>query len=210
MSKNNVKFYQDNYYNEKWHTKRWYQENFGVNPEKLDLQYKELENPYYRNAAYMCLWKEEDVEPYKNEKGIEQFQIRSESGKRAAVTRKNNLKNWFAECKKQNPKVGEILDRLWQIHNHINKLHNLKEGCRSSRDGNDSFDFWEYEIDHCKKCEYHSTKQNKLRKEREKLFKELETTCNKSKRTIQLARKYLREEKTQDFSEIKGEQEAVA
>lgn len=194
----------------KRHTKRWYQENFGVNPEKFDLPNECVENPHYHNAAYMILWKEEDLEPFKNINGIEQFKKRSEAGRKAAKTRKNNLKNWFTECKQHNPKIANILNRLYQIHNTINELHDLRKECRESRNGNNSDDFWEYEIEHCAKCETWQAKQNKLRHERKQLFKELEKLCGKSKQTIQLARKYIREEMVHDSSKSKGNEGVAA
>lgn len=70
------------------HTRKWYKENFGVDPLELGLPFVEVANPYYRSAgAPMKLWEEQAVLPYKNERGIEQFKKRHESGKKAAVTK---------------------------------------------------------------------------------------------------------------------------
>jgi len=65
-----------------WHTQRWYKENYGIDPMKLALPYKEADNPYYRTSPPMKLWNKEAVLPFKNEEGIEKFRRRKESGKK--------------------------------------------------------------------------------------------------------------------------------
>jgi len=95
--------------------------------------------------------------------------------------------------KSANPRVKEIVKRLWEIGERIAELHYLKEECRESDPKYESSDYWEVGIEHCKDCEEMSKEQDELREERSELFGELEEICKKDKRTIQLARKYLRE-----------------
>jgi hypothetical protein len=62
-------------------------------------------------------------------------------------------------------------------------------------------------FEHCDKCMKGSGKQGELRDERRRLFEELEILCKADKKTIQLARKYLREDKGQKEDEKIGEKE---
>ncbi|MGC9100025.1 MAG: hypothetical protein ACP5HC_02005 [Caldisericum sp.] len=188
---------------EKWHTRRWYKENYGVDPLKLGIPFREVRNPYYRKAPPMKLWKEEDVAPFKNTEGVEKFKKRQQAGQKAFETRKKRLKEWFSEIKDSNPRVKEILHRLWQIGERIKELHRLKENCRTSDPDYNEEDFWDYGIEHCPQCAKWSEEQWQLREERYELFNELEEICQKDKRTIQLARRYLREDKTKTKKEEK-------
>jgi len=142
------------------------------------------------------LWKESDVLPYRTEEGIKKYAKRREAGRKVSETRKKHLKEWFREVKSENLKVKEILERLWEIGEQITKLHDLKEECRESDLGYKSDYYWDLGIEHCKKCERMTEEQVKLREKRSKLFSQLEEICKKDKRTIQLARRYLREEKS--------------
>ena len=179
---------------DKWHTRKWYKENLGVDPSKLELRFVEAKNPYYSKAAPMKLWKESDISSFRDEDGIRKYAKRKEAGQKAFVTRKNNLKEWFTTVKNDNPRVKEILKRLWEIGNRISELHDFKEECRESDPDYNSEDFWDVGLEHCEACERATEEQCSLRDERGELFLELETICGKDKRTIQLARQYLREE----------------
>ena len=137
----------------------------------------------------MKLWKESDVLPFKSREGIRKYKKRKKAGKKASETRKKLLKEWFTEIKSANPRVKEIVKRLWEIGEKIAELHDLKEECRESDPKYDSSDYWEAGIEHCKDCEEMSKEQSELREERNELFSELEEICEKDKRTIQLARK---------------------
>ena len=44
------------------HTKSWYLCNWGINPERLGLTSREVDNPHYRKAPPMKLWAEPVVE----------------------------------------------------------------------------------------------------------------------------------------------------
>jgi hypothetical protein len=202
---------------DKWHTRKWFKENYGVDPSKLGLPFDEAENPYYSKAAPMKLWRESDVSPHRDEDGIKRYAKRKEAGKKAFISRKTNLKEWFTAAKKDNPRTKEILKRLWEIGDRISELHDLKEECRECDPGYDSSDYWDLGIEHCEECERMTKEQCRLREEREELFSELETLCGRDKRTIQLARHYLREdprdvdkdsserlEASRDVSEDKG------
>ena len=179
---------------DKWHTKRWFKENFGVDPSKLDLPYVETRNPYYAKASPMQLWKESDVSRHRNQEGVKEYAKRKQAGQRASIARKNNLKEWFTTVKNDNPRVREILKRLWEISERISQLHDFKEECRESDPDYNSEDYWDIGFEHCEACERATKKQWRLRAERGELFSELEMICGKEKRTIQLARQYLREE----------------
>lgn len=181
---------------EGWHIGRWFKENYGVDPLKLGLPFKEVKNPYYSKATPMKLWHEKDVLPFKDRKGIELFRKRSEGGKKAFETRKTRLIEWFKQVKSDNPRVHEITRKLWEIGERINELHQLKEECRNTDSTYDRHEFWEFSVEHCKKCKEKTDEQWSLREEREKLFLELETVSDADKRTIQLARKYYRMEGT--------------
>jgi hypothetical protein len=180
---------------DKWHTQKWYKENFGVDPSKLNLPFVEEENPHYSEAPSMKLWKESDVLPFKSEEGIKKYQKRREAGLKASETRKKHLKEWFIEIKRDNPRVKEILERLWEIGERISELHDLKEECRESDPTYSPETYWKLGIEHCKNCERMSGEQAKLREERSELFTELEKICKKDKKTIQLARRYLRKDR---------------
>jgi hypothetical protein len=180
---------------ERWHTRKWYKENFGIDPAKLDLHPIQKKNPYYSTAAPMKLWRESDVLPFKDDKGIKTYAKRKEAGKKAHETRKNHLKDWFVDIKNDNPTVGQILNRLWEIGERISDLHAMKEDCRGSAPYCNPRDYFDHGIEHCKECEKLTEEQCELREEREGLFMELEYICDRDKETIQLARKYLREQK---------------
>jgi len=179
---------------DRWHTRKWFKENFGVDPLKLDLPYVETRNPYYAKAAPMKLWKESDVSPHRDEKGIKRYAKRKKAGQKAFNTRKNNLKEWFTTAKNNNPRVKDILRRLWEIGDRISQLHDLKEECRESDPDYNSEDYWDIGLEHCEACERATKEQCRLREERGELFLELEAICGEDKRTVQLARKYLRED----------------
>lgn len=179
---------------DKWHTRKWYKENYGVDPSKLALPFEEVRNPHYSNAAPMKLWKESDVSPFRGEDGIKRYAKRKEAGQKAFITRKTNLKEWFTEIKNDNPRTKEILKKLWEIGEKISELHDLKEECRKCDPRYDSSDYWDLGIEHCEECERMTKEQCRLREEREELFSELETICGRDKRTIQVARHYLRED----------------
>jgi hypothetical protein len=51
---------------------------------------------------------------------------------KAFETRKKHLKELFLDVKSANPRVKEIVKRLWEIGERIAKLHYLKEECRES------------------------------------------------------------------------------
>lgn len=190
---------------ESWHTKRWYNENFGVDVTKLSIMPKEVKNPHYRSAPPMKLWKENDILPFKNDKKIQRFKKRSEAGKRAFKTRKNNLIDFFEDVQSSNPRVNEITKRLWEIGKEIGKLHHLKEECRDADDYDGREHYFDYGREHCSKCRQMSEKQDKLRRERYGLFEDLELICGMDKRTIQLSRRYRRE--CLNHKELKDEDE---
>lgn len=179
---------------EERHTRRWYKENYGVDPLKLGLPYHEAKNPYYSTASPMKLWMEKEVYPFRSEEGIRKFKERSERAKKAFEDRKTRLKEWFTESKSANPRVQDILRELWEIGGKITELHNLKEQCRNDDPDYDSSLYWDMGIEHCEQCQNWTKQQNELRRKREQLFNELETLTKSDKRTIQLARRYLREE----------------
>ena len=113
-----------------FHTRAWFKENFGVDPLKLNIPFKTAPNPHYKNAAPMKLWREQDILPFKSTVGIEKHEEAVERGKKAVETRKTNLKEWFKTMKSSDPRVQEILKRLWEIGNEIEDLHSAKEECR--------------------------------------------------------------------------------
>ncbi len=174
----------------KWHTLKWYKKQFGIDPLKLNIPYKEVKNPHYSSAAPMRLWEEKDVQPFKSEDGARLHAKRREAGIKAHQTRKKRLIEWFKKVKTENKIVSEITKRLWEIGERIRELHDLKADCR---EGDDNNDYWETGIDHCNRCFKWSKEQDALRLEREHLFEELEVNYGKDKKTIQLARKYCRE-----------------
>ncbi|MCK4526206.1 hypothetical protein KAW18_02445 [candidate division WOR-3 bacterium] len=176
------------------HIKKWYKENYGVDPIKLKLPFKEVKNPYFSSAAPMKLWDEKDVLPFKNEAGIKRYSERSNAGKKAFKTRKIRMIEWFKQVKSGKPRVLEITRRLWEIGEQINQLHHLKEECRNTDPTYDPHEFWEFGSEHCEDCKEKSDEQWNLREEREELFGELEVVCSADKRTIQVARKYYRNE----------------
>lgn len=182
----------------KRHTLKWFKENYGVNPLKLGIPFVEAPNPHYRSAAPMKLWSEAQVEPFKNQTGIEKFAKKRRSGQRAAETRRKNVKTWFVKAQERNPRIARILARLYDIHVRIGKLHDLKQGCRNL---SDSGDFWEYGVPHCDRCAHWTQEQDNLRFERAQLFDELEEISGIDKRTIQLARRYLREDRNHNNQE---------
>jgi len=169
------------------HTLKWYKENFGVSPVALGLPFVEKKNPYYSSGSPMKLWEEEDVLPFKSDVGIAKHQVRKAAGTKAYQTKKTNLIKWFESVKSEDPRVHEITHRLWEIGTQIRELHALKAICRG-----DGYD--DYENEHCTLCCERTDHQNRLRDERAVLFQELIIVCGKDKRTIQLARKYCREE----------------
>jgi hypothetical protein len=178
-----------------WHTRKWYKENYGVDPLKLTIPYIEKKNPYYSSASPMKLWKEDDVKPFKSEEGIEKFKKRREAGKKAFRTRRKRLVKWFEEIKSNNPKVNKITHRLWEIGMRISDIHEEKERCREKDRIYDKREYWEFGLEHCKECQKRTREQDKLRDERQELFERLERICDNEKRVLQLARKYCREDK---------------
>lgn len=179
----------------KWHTRKWFLENFGVDPLTLSIPPKEVRNPYYSRAAPMKLWKEGDILPYKSEHGIQGYAKRRQAGHKAYETRKHRLIEWWKQVKTENPRVQEIVKRLWVIGEEISKLHEEKEECRGSQDREAH---WEFGEEHCQDCAEKTEAQQALRAERERLFMGLERVCEKEKDTIQLARRYYRLEGNQE------------
>jgi len=179
-----------------YHTKGWYKQHYGVDPSTLDVPSVTKKNPYYRSGPPMKLWKETDVAPYKNKDAVKLFSKRREAGLKAAKTRKTNLKDWFDKQKREHPRVQEIIKRLWEIGEEIRVLHHEKAECRDDDyDDNGREEFFEYGMQHCNKCGQRNRKQSSLRDERETLFTELERITGKDKQTIQLARRYIRNER---------------
>jgi hypothetical protein len=177
-----------------WHTRRWYKEHFGVDPEKLNIVPVEARNPHYRWAAPMLLWREEDVLPFRSDEGVRKYQVRKEAGRKAHVTRKTRLVEWWKQAKTDNARVQEIVKRLWEIGERISTLHDEKQQCREDDPSYEPDHHWEFGEDHCDRCRKMTETQDRLREERELLFKELQETCQASKSIIQLARKYYRQE----------------
>ena len=176
------------------HTQKWYKQHFGVDPLKLGFPYDTAPNPHFRSAAPMKLWEEEVVLPYKSLEGVRAYQKRSGAGVRAAETRKTNQKEWWKDIKTNNSRIAEITKRLWEIGNEIIELHYDKEQCRSYGENFAKERFWDWGEEHCNECAEMSSRQDELRIERGELFEELEYLSGKDKRTIQLARKYARDE----------------
>ena len=191
----------------KWHTSKWYRENFGVDPQKIGLPCKTVKNPVFSSTASMKLWLESAVAPHKNDKGIEKFKKRQEAGKKAFTTRRTKLIEFFKDAKGRNPRVQEITKRLWEVGNEINTLHEEKSKCRNADPEYDRREYFDQGFEHCDECMKRSGKQGELRGERQDLFGELEILCKADKKTIQLARKYLREDKGQKEDEKIGEKE---
>lgn len=180
---------------EGWHIKKWYKENYGVDPIKLGLPFKEVKNPHFSTAAPMKLWHEKDILPFRDDEGVKKYKKRSEAGQKAFKTRKARMIEWFKQVKSANQGVHEITKRLWEIGERVNELHRLKERCRTDDYlSYDHHEFWDMGVEHCKRCREMSDEQWGLREERENLFEELETICHTDKQTIQLARKYYRME----------------
>ena len=177
-----------------WHTRNWYKAEFGVDPLSLNLPFKEVPNPHYRRAPAMKLWDEQAVLPFKNERGIEKHHARSKAGQKAANTRKKNLVDLFSFFKNNDPRVQEILQRLWGIHCEIDRLHELKADHRGKEDSYDKQSYFDLGMQHCKLCEAWSVAQDRLRDERASLFETLQEICGMEKQAIQLARRYLRED----------------
>lgn len=172
----------------KWHTRKWYKQNYGIDPETTGIPPKLVKNPHYSKAPKMKLWRENQLKPYKSDQGIQEYQRRSASGKKAFETKRNNLVKWWEETKQNDPEVKEIIKRMYQIHEQIGKLHRIKEMCR----GHDV----KLGIEHiCDDCDERSCQQDDLRDERENLFDKLEEITGESKEKIQEARKYFRETK---------------
>lgn len=177
-----------------WHTRRWYKEHFGVDPSKLELKPKLVPNPHFHSSAPMRLWLESDVLPFRSEEGVKAFKKRREAGLKGAKTRKENLKEWFNEIRKDKPEILGIVKRLWEIGERIGVLHFEKEKCRDADPRYDSETYFDLGVEHCKECLKKTKEQIDLRNQRGSLFSELELLCGADKGTIQLARKYLRDE----------------
>jgi len=193
----------------KWHTSKWYREHFGVDPKKIELPCKTVRNPFISSGPPMNVWLESAVEPHKNQKGIEKFKKRQEAGKKAFTTRRTKLIEFFKDTQGRCPRVGEITKRLWEIGNEINAIHGEKERCRNSDPEYDRSEYFDMGFEHCEQCMKRSGKQEELRDERQRLFEELEILCKADKKTIQLARKYLREDKGQKEYETIGEKKVA-
>lgn len=191
----------------KWHTSKWYREHFGVDPLELDLPYEAVKNRYYRSGPMVKLWKEADVIPYKNKKGIDSAKRRKEAGERAFTTRRTKLIEFFKDAQGRCPRIGEITKRLWEIGNEVNAIHAEKAQCRNNDPEYDRSEYFDMGFEHCLQCSKRSERQKHLRNERATLFEELEQICGKDKKTIQLARKYLREDKGKQEDEKIGVEE---
>jgi hypothetical protein len=169
-----------------WHTRKWYKEHFGVDPTRLPIQPLEAVNPYYRSAAPMLLWREEDVSLFRSEDGIERYARRRAAGQKAYETakkkreaareqEKRQLIEWWKQVITGNPRVQEIVKRLWEIGEDIYNWHDLKAECRNGRRHNDCDERDCSDHYTCKNCEAMSQEQDKLREERERLFEELQS-----------------------------------
>lgn len=64
--------------NEKLRTREWYQENWNVDPDKVNVKYFEVKNRKDRTGAPMKLWLESDVLPFSNEYVCEKMKLKNE------------------------------------------------------------------------------------------------------------------------------------
>jgi hypothetical protein len=55
----------------------------------------------------MLLWREEDVFPFRSDEGVRKYQVRKEAGRKAHVTRKTRLVEWWKQAKTENARVQE-------------------------------------------------------------------------------------------------------
>lgn len=107
------------------HTKKWYIDNWGVNPLKQKLPFEEFPNPHYKKSAPMKLWDEKDVLPFRTEEGIEAHKIRVAGAEKAVETRRERLltkvETWKIELKK------EPFDKVTK---KAIDAYNLRQACR--------------------------------------------------------------------------------
>lgn len=177
------------------HTRRWYKENFGVDPFKSGLPCVKVKNPYYNRADTMKLWKESTVLPLKDEQGIKKYARRKEAGQKAIKTRKKHLSEWLTAVTSNNSRAEAILKRLLEMGNKFAEIQisEQKRGMESCKLN------WEYYWYSCgmniNECWPMTDEQQELIEKGEELFSELERVCNSDRRTILLAIKYLIKEK---------------
>ena len=86
---------------------------------------------------------------------------------------------WWKQVRSDNPRVQEIVKRLWQIGETISELHDEKQRCREDDSGDDSDEYLEFGAEHCDRCAKMTQTQERLRGERESLFTALEDACGK-------------------------------
>ncbi len=114
----------------KFHTAKWYKENWGADPLKLGLPYEEAENPYYKSGPPMKLWTEDDVLPYRSEKEKQQHQKRSESAITAAETRRTRLigevEKWEIELQRE--PFNQVLIKAIDSYNRFHTDLELERG----------------------------------------------------------------------------------
>jgi len=179
-----------------YHCWRWYAENYGVDPRHHIMPFKEKRNPYSSRLPPLKMWQEIHVYPYRSEEGVRDI-LEAEAEK---VARRDKLKKWFLGLKDSNPKMTEILKRLWEIGERIRILHGLKAECRDDNplDDEPSEEYFKYGFQHCDRCIAWTKEQNDLRGERTRLFSELEKIAGKSKTTIQRVRRYIREDEQRE------------
>lgn len=184
-----------------YHCWRWYAENYGVDPRQFVFVFKEKRNPYSSRLPPLRMWQEIHVYPYRSEEGVRDI-LEAEAEK---IARRDKLKKWFLGLKDSNPKMTEILKRLWEIGERIRILHGLKAECRDDNplDDEPSEEYFKYGFQHCDRCIAWTKEQNDLRGERTRLFSELEKIAGKSKTTIQRVRRYIREDEQRERKDAK-------
>jgi len=178
---------------EDYHCWRWYAENYGIDPRQLVFAFKERRNPYSSRLPPLRMWQEIHIYPYRSEEGVRNV-LEAETEK---IARRDKLKKWFLGLKDSNPRIPEILKRLWEIGERIRVLHGLKEECRSSGQDESSEEYG-FHLSQCWSCIGWTKEQNNLRIERSRLFSEFERIAGKSKTTIQRVRRYIREDEQRE------------
>ena len=123
---------------------------------------------------------------YGSQEGVEKYKRRCAAGRKAHETRKTRLVEWWKQVRSDNPRVQEIVKRLWQIGETISELHDEKQRCREDDSGDDSDEYLEFGAEHCDRCAKMTQTQEELRGERESLFTALEDACGKDRRRSSL------------------------
>ncbi len=160
------------------HYKTWFIEHYGRDPTGIV-------DPHSEKRIYGRMiprWREIDVYKYIN---LDELKTQLQKVE-ARQHRREDLKTWFGKQKEATPRIGEILQRLYDVGKEIGRLHNLKAECRGSEEDG------EYHV--CQNCDAWTDEQTVLRKERRALFEELCKITGKSKAYIQRARKYIRDD----------------